>query len=66
MNEQQKSNANTIAQGTIIILVSFWFAMILFSCSAPSHGYNYGAHAKHNSALKHKAETGRLPKCGRH
>ena len=41
-------------------------AAILVGCTAPQKGFNYSAHAKHNSKLKHKAETGRLPKCKRH
>jgi hypothetical protein len=54
MTTEQKSNANAIAQGTMIILVSLWFAMLLFSCSAPTHGYNYSAHAHKNKSVGNK------------
>lgn len=55
MTTEQKSNANAFAQGTIIILASLWFAMILFSCSAPSHGYNYKAHSARNHKVGKQA-----------
>jgi hypothetical protein len=55
MTTEQKSNAHAVAQGTMIILVSLWFAMLLFSCSGPTHGYNYKAHAAKNHKVGKQA-----------
>lgn len=47
-------------------LIAILIAVLIVGCSAPQKGFNYSAHAKHGAKLKHKAETGRLPKCKRH
>jgi hypothetical protein len=66
MEKNRHKFAEDVTAFGLFILGIILLIIMLTSCSQPKKGFDYKSHAKSNAEWKHKAETGKLPKCNRH